>query len=92
MADKNIPDFKDKGSLQESLALLYSATTILRIAMGEVCSVNSRVDKSVFSGSAAKGVIKTFDDCFKIMRTAYDAFNNRLAELDKESAGAGSNS
>lgn len=90
--NKTLPDFKDAASLKESAALLYAAGVILRVALGEVCSVNGRVDSPVFAGKFGENLVKSFDKVFDYMHKAYEAFNTRAAALLEAAGNKGVNS
>lgn len=77
----HMPDFKDAASLKESSSMLYAAAVILRVALGEVCSVNSRVGSPVFDQKAAESLVPSFDKVFDYIHKSYDAFNSRSAAL-----------
>lgn len=92
MTAKSLPDFKDANSLKESASLLYAAGVILRVALGEVCSVNARVESPVFAGKSGENLVKSFDKVFDYMRKAYESFNDRAASLLESAGNKGVNS
>lgn len=84
--ESNLPEFKDAQSLRESASIIASASCFLRIAQGEVCSLNSRV-KPTFKGKDAENLVKSFDMVFKYLKRGYDGFVDG-AQVAEASAGS----
>lgn len=84
--ENKLPEFKDAQSLRESATIIASASCFLRIAQGEVCSLNSRV-KPTFEGKDAENLVKSFDRVFKYLKRGYDGFVDG-AKLVEDAAGS----
>lgn len=84
--ESKLPDFKDAQSLRESASIIASASCFLRIAQGEICSLNTRV-KPTFEGKDAENLVKSFDKVFRYLKRGYDGFV-KGAELVEASAGS----
>lgn len=87
--ENKLPEFKDAQSLRESATIIASASCFLRIAQGEVCSLNTRV-KPTFEGKDAENLLKSFDKVFKFLKRGYDGFVEgvKLAEASAGSSGS----
>lgn len=82
----DVKDFQTRQSWGEAQQLLIAAGVILRIAYGEMASVNALVSKQVFTDKQAKSLESTFQKMMSFMGTAAMAYRIKCNEYDKEKA------
>lgn len=85
--NNSAPDYKDWQSLAESAAICASIIPFLRIALGEVLSLNVRAPKPVFDDKTGKRLLEHFKYVVNDLKKAHDEFTGLsvLARRDSES-------
>lgn len=73
------PDYKDWQSLAESAAICASIIPFLRIALGEVLSLNVRAPKPVFDEKTGKRLLLHFKQVVNDLKSAHDEFTGLSA-------------
>lgn len=77
--NNSAPDYKDWQSLAESAAICASVIPFLRIALGEVLSLNVRSPKPVFDEKTGKRLLDHFKYVINDLKKAHDEFTGLSA-------------
>lgn len=84
----DIKDFQTSQSMMESAQILMASAVILRMAFGQVASVNALTSTKTLSESDSKKAVRAYKDFMGIIEKSHQAYvecSERLKKSDKVS-------
>ena len=81
----DIKDFQTPQSMTESAQILMAAAVIVRMAFGQIASVNALTSTKTLSESDSKKAIKSYKDFMSILEKSHQAYVECSERLKKSS-------
>lgn len=80
----NIKDFQNTQSMSESAQILMAAAVIVRIAFGQIASVNALLGKKVLSESDCKKAESAYKNYMGVLSKCHTAYADEAQRLAKQ--------